>query len=217
MCEFFSGWITRGHRVKAQLGVDSHTDLQDLFPELKKLDNLERMECAKFEFTPPNEWDGKGFDGWQYKTDQDVVPKWYDPDTGRESVISYLKTLPCIESGQELPLLATPVLFCAGKIGRMVGAAYIGILSRGGTLNDMRGGTLNAMRGGTLNAMRGGTLNAMWGGTLNAMWGGTLNAMCGGTLNAMCGGTLNDMRGGTLNDMCGGTLKNDYRPKAGKP
>jgi hypothetical protein len=191
MCNPASFIITKGFKVFWSKRTDGHTDIRKEHgvPENDEL----QIKSVQVEITPP---DGKfetPLKDWVFRTDQDLLPDWWDAKQAESACRVALEDWAAFR------------LVRVGEERDVNEGDYVSAVC-GGTVNEVRGGTVNEVYGGMVNAVYGGTVNAVRGGMVNAVYGGTVNAVYGGTVNAVCGGTVNAVYGGTVNAVCGGTV-----------
>ena len=184
MCKFFSGVvIDKGKKLLWHPDIDSHTELLEKFG---LNDEKTDPNFVRIEFTPPNgNVFNHDFSKWNFKTDQDFKPDWYDEDEAKDIALNEVKKL--IDERFVINRTIDEI-----KDGRWW----------------VKDGVVKLFSGGTLQDFWGGSLQEFWGGTLQDFWGGTLQNFRGGTLQEFRGGTLQNFSGGTLQNFRGGTLHN---------
>ena len=159
MCKPASMIVVKGQPPFWSKKTESHTEIRKEFGLPENTDTL--IANVQVEITPPNGDFAAPLKDWVFRTDQDLLPKWWDAKEAEAAVRKELKAWAKCK------------------------------LIRHGEKRDVNDGDcIIAVCGGTVNAVCGGTVNEVWGGTVNEVWGGTVNAVCGGTVNAVRGGTV---------------------------
>jgi len=76
MCNFFSAIVTKD-KVLWDSMIDSHTELLE---KLGIKDDSKDPNFVRVELSPPDyiEKTFKDLSLWKFKTDQDLIPDWYD-------------------------------------------------------------------------------------------------------------------------------------------
>ena len=75
MCHFASGILTKTSVLYCDKN-DSHTAILE---EYKIDDSTLTPDFVEFELIPPNDGDWDDFEAWEFKVDQDYLPRWYNP------------------------------------------------------------------------------------------------------------------------------------------
>ena len=82
MCRFKSGIITKKGVTLAPMYNDSHSRLLESMGIQDTQSNAMRV-FVRAELVPPNNDKTADIEKWKYIVDQDVVPRWYEKDSGK--------------------------------------------------------------------------------------------------------------------------------------
>src|SRR5574338_283074 len=118
MCNFLSGIATK-EKIYIDWRLDSHTDIIEHF-ELEKLDRMNgknEVGLVRWELTPDNPMT-LDFDKWTFKTDQDIIPSWFDKAKTHKAAIDYLKSQKPVG---DCKIFLGQALFQTGRIERLFG------------------------------------------------------------------------------------------------
>ena len=91
MCNFFSALIVdKNKKCLWDSCIDSHSELVDKF---KIDDTTNNPKFVRVELTPPHYTVDafKNPESWNFKTDQDLLPDWYDADLAKKTTVEAVK------------------------------------------------------------------------------------------------------------------------------
>ena len=156
MCRDASFVLTKD-KCYWSLLTDSHEEIIKEF-ELHP-DGTHGVNVLRVEITPPeNNYEAPAKE-WEYKVDQDILPKWADHKKDEK------RARKALDEWMLARLIRTEVLELRNKKA---------ILLNGGKILEVKDGAILSVWGGTISAVRGGTITAVCGGTISEVWGGTL-------------------------------------------
>jgi hypothetical protein len=135
MCSFFSAVITKGHKVHAFFNVDSHENIIEI-AGLKETNTRNEVTLVRCELTPNSPMTLE-FDKWDFRTDQDLLPPWYDAEKAHKAMIKYLKGVPTIL--EPANIIYENYYFAQAPIKIMLGRATIRFLMGSSQVGEMWG------------------------------------------------------------------------------
>ena len=145
---------------------ESHEDIINHF-NLK--DDELPPDFVRVEINPPS-MDGDGFSApfeqWTFKTDQDVLPDWYDSERAEVK-----------GRGELAAWLAAKVVLPGQKRAEVSDRDYVVAVF------------------GTIQAVWGGTIQNVWGGIIEHVSGGTIQNVRGGVIQNVSGGIIEHVGG----------------------
>jgi hypothetical protein len=153
MCNFFSAVITKGHKVHAFFNVDSHENIIEI-ARLKELNARGEVTFVRCELTPNGPMTIE-FDKWHFRTDQDLLPPWYDADKAYKAMVKYLKAAPTIlepaniiyenyyfaQAPVKIMLGRASIRFLLGssQVGKMLDSSQVGKMLDSSQVGEMLG------------------------------------------------------------------------------
>lgn len=81
MCEFKSGIILKDRVILSPEGNESHSDLLESMGIEDRTTSNVNAKFVRVELIPPEGDCSKDINKWEYRVDQDFLPRWYEKDT----------------------------------------------------------------------------------------------------------------------------------------
>lgn len=78
MCEFKSGIILKDRVILSPEGNESHSDLLESMGIEDRTTNNVNAKFVRVELIPPEGDCSKDINKWEYRVDQDFLPRWYE-------------------------------------------------------------------------------------------------------------------------------------------
>jgi hypothetical protein len=155
MCEFASMILTKDSEFWGP--TESHTDIIE-HHHLHE-DGCRGPNILRVEITPPSGNPQAPIEQWNYRTDQDQMPEWFDPDLCEQRARTAL-----MRRAQE------ERWFLLGD-GKLLTGGYASTLT-GGNRSTLTGGNRSTLTGGDDSTLTGGNRSTLTGGNRSTLTGG---------------------------------------------
>jgi len=133
MCQFFSAVLTKGHKVHALFGVNSHEDIIEIL-DLRERTVRGEPALVRCELEPPSSIT-LDFERWKFKCNQDILPSWYDETIARDAMVRYLQNAPTLTG--EVGIVDGNYYFSTAKVWLMIGRSSILYMLPGAEVKEM--------------------------------------------------------------------------------